>query len=111
MAGEELQSVEARLQSLSAERDKLASEKNELQEMVAKLSGKLEDMVTESAKRQAMDAHAATVMARLQEKNKEYREENQLMEKELANIEEEKVVDPKPYTVNVYPKVRCKREP
>jgi hypothetical protein len=34
--------------------------------MVAKLSGKLEDMVNEAAKRQAMDAHAATVMARLQ---------------------------------------------
>ena len=39
-----------------------------------------------------MDAHASSVMARLQEKNKEYKEECALMEKELANIEEEKTL-------------------
>ena len=90
VAKEELLSVENNLIKLSSERDQLAGEKNELQTMVAKLSGKLEELVEEALKRQQMDAHNSTVLARLQETNNKYKKELVALEKELATIEEEK---------------------
>ena len=90
VAKEELLSVENNLIKLSSERDQLAGEKNELQIMVAKLSGKLEELVEEALKRQQMDAHNSTVLARLQETNNKYKKELVALEKELATIEEEK---------------------
>jgi chromosome segregation ATPase len=92
VAKEELLSVENNLIKLSSERDQLAGEKNELQIMVAKLSGKLEELVEEALKRQQMDAHNSTVLARLQETNNKYKKELEALEKELATIEEEKLL-------------------
>ena len=90
VAKEELLSVENNLIKLSSERDQLAGEKNELQIMVTKLSGKLEELLEEALKRQQMDTHNSTVLARLQETNNRYKKEVEALEKELATIEEEK---------------------
>ena len=87
---EHVQSIYHKLQAISRERDDLAGQKNDLQVMVQKLSEKLENVVQDVHSKVEIGSHNAAVMARLQQTNAEYKAGQETLEKELANLCEEK---------------------